>query len=109
MTTLNKITGVVTGEYGTARTLTVVDDDGNVVDLSAFTTVVVRAMSPDAATTLSFTGSLVSSGVNGQLTFTPSSGNTFTRDGTWEGQIQLGDTGVLNLTVPFQFIVEKQI
>ena len=57
MSSINKITGIVAGQYGTAITLEVVDDEGIVVDLSSFTGITVRSISSDARTTLSFTGS----------------------------------------------------
>lgn len=109
MTTMNIITGVVVGQFGTAITLEVVDDEGNVVDLSSFTGITVKTRSPDARTTLSFTGSLVGDGTSGQFSFTPASGNTFDRDGTWEGQVQFSASGVLVLTVIFKLEVEKKI
>lgn len=105
---MNKITGLVVGQYGQAIPLTVVDENGLVVDLSAYTAVVVRALSPDARTTLNITGALVTA-TGGAISFTPSSGVTFDRDGTWEGQVQFTDTGVLALTALFELEVEKQI
>jgi hypothetical protein len=109
MTTLNVVTGVVVGQYGIAITLQIVDDEGNVVDLSSFTSVTVKTRSPDARTTLSFTGTLVGGGTGGQFSFTPASGNTWDRDGLWEGQAQFTATSVLSLTVPFVLEVSKKI
>ena len=109
MATLNKITGLVVGEYGTARTLTIVDDEGIAIDLSSYTGVTLKAHSPDARTTLSFTGTLVGGGTGGQFSFTPISSNTFDRDGTWEGQVQFTASGILVLTVIFEMEVAKKI
>ena len=109
MSSINKITGIVAGQYGTAITLEVVDDEGIVVDLSSFTGITVRSISSDARTTLSFTGSLVGGGTGGQFSFTPASDNTFDRDGTWQGQVQFTASGVLVLTVIFEIEVEKKI
>lgn len=109
MTQLNKVTGLVHGQYGTPIVLTVVDDDGIVIDLSSYTGVTVRAIGPDGRTTLSFTGALVGGGTGGQFSFTPTSNNTFDRDGIWEGQVQFTATSILVLTVVFELDVDKKI
>jgi hypothetical protein len=109
MATLNKITGLVKGQYGSSIPLTVVDDEGNVIDLSSYTGITIRTISPDARTTLEFTGAFVSDGTDGEISFTPTSSNTFDRDGTWEGQVQFTASGILVLTVIFEMEVEKKI
>ena len=109
MTTLNKITGLVVGQYGSEIALTVVDDEGTVIDVSSYTGITIKALSPDARTTLSFTGAFVSTGTDGQIDFTPTLSNTFDRDGTWEGQVQFTASGILVLTVIFEMEVEKKI
>ena len=43
------------------------------------------------------------------ISFTPTSNNTFDRDGTWEGQVQFTASGILVLTVIFEMEVEKKI
>lgn len=109
MTTLNKVTGLVAGQYGSAVPLTVVDDEGTAIDISSYTGITVKALSPDGRTTLSFTGSLVGGGTGGQFSFTPTSSNTFDRDGTWEGQVQFTATNILVPTVIFEMEVAKKI
>jgi len=109
MTTLNKLTGVVVGQYGTAIVLEAVDDDGIVIDLSSYTAVSVRAISDDAQKTLSFTGALVGGGTSGQFSFTPAVANFFDRSGTWKGQAEFTKTSVVDLTIVFEIIVEKRI
>lgn len=109
MATLNKVTGLVVGEYGNAHTLTVVDDEGIAIDISSYTGITLKALSPDARTTLSFTGTLVGGGTGGQFSFTPASGNTFDRDGTWKGQAQFTASGILALTVIFEMEVDGKI
>ena len=106
---MNKITGLVAGQYGTSITLTVVDDEGTVVDLSSYTGITIKAISPDARTTLSFTGAFVSDGIDGQISFSPASNKTFSRDGAWEGQVQFTASSILVLTVIFEMEVEKKI
>ena len=106
---MNKITGLVSGQYGTAVPITVVDDEGNVIDVSSYTGITIKAISPDARTTLSFTGALVGDGTDGEISFTPTSSDTFDRDGTWKGQVQFSATNILVLTVIFEIEVEKKI
>lgn len=109
MASLNKVTGLVTGQYGNSIALTVVDDDGVAIDISAYTGITIRALSPDARTTLSFTGAFVATGTDGRFSFSPTSGNTFDRDGTWEAQVQFTATSILALTVIFEMEVAKKI
>ena len=109
MATFNKISGLVVGQYGTSIVLTIVDDEGVVINLSAYTGITIRAISPDARTTLSFTGALVGDGTGGQISFSPTSNNTFDRDGTWKGQVQFTAGGILALTVIFEMEVEQKI
>jgi hypothetical protein len=106
---MNKVTGLVSGQYGTAIPLTIVDEDGQVVDLSSYTGITIKAISPDARTTLSFTGAFVVDGTDGEIDFTPTSSSTFDRDGTWKGQVQFSATDVLAPTVIFDIEVEKKI
>ncbi len=105
MATLNRITGLVSGQYGTSIPLTIVDDEGTGIDISAYTSIIVKAHSPDARTVLSF--SSTGGDTAGNFSILPSSGNTFDRDGTWIGQVQLGATGILDMTVIFDMEVDK--
>ena len=109
MATLNKVTGLVVGQFGSSIVLTVVDDEGTVIDISSYTGITIKALSPDARTTLSFTGAFTGTGIDGQFSFTPASGNRFDRDGRWEGQVQFTAAGILVLTVIFEMDVEKKI
>jgi hypothetical protein len=105
---MNKITGVIAGQSGVAITLPIVDVDGVAKDLSAFTAVIVKAIHTDGQPSASFTGS-ISSATGGLITITPSTTVYFTRDGNWIGQAQFSDTGIYAPTVPFVFVVEKQL
>lgn len=109
MTMLNKVTGVVVGQYGIAIVLRALDDNGQIIDLSTYTGVTVRIISDDAQKTLSFTGALVGGGSGGQFSFTPLVSNTFDRPGTWIGQGEFTKASTVALTVPFEVIVEKRI
>jgi hypothetical protein len=109
MATINKITGIVEGQYGTAIALQVVDDEGQVVNLSSYTGATVRTVSPDARTTLSFTATLIGGGAGGQFSFTPTSANTFDRDGIWKAQVQFTATDILSLTIIFEIEVDRKL
>jgi hypothetical protein len=109
MASLNKVTGLVAGQYGSSIPLTVVDDEGNAIDISSYEGITIRALSPDARTTLQFTGAFVGDGTDGEFSFSPTSSNTFDRDGTWEGQVQFTASGILVLTVIFEMEVGKKI
>lgn len=109
MAVVNKISGLVVGQYGSTIPLTIVDDEGVAVDVSSYTGITIKAISPDARTTLSFTGSFISSGTDGRIQFTPGSSNTFDRDGTWDGQVQFTAGGILALTVVFEMEIIKKI
>lgn len=104
---MNKVTGLVAGQYGSNISLTVVDDEGTGIDLVSYTSITVRAMSPDARTTLVFSSSGGDS--SGNFSILPSSGNTFDRDGTWLAQANLEATGILALSVIFGMEVERKI
>lgn len=109
MATINKVVGVVAGQFGTTIPLQIVNDEGTVVNLSSYTGVTVRTVSPDARTTLVFTGTLIGGGTGGQFSFTPTISNTFDRDGTWKSQVQFTATNILALTVVFDMEVDKKI
>lgn len=105
---INTLEGIVQGQYGSTIPISVVDENGDAADLSNFTVVVLRALSPDAQTTVQLSGSFVSSS-GGTLTVTPDSTTNFDVEGKWEGQCQFSDTGVLDLTEIFTIEVSKQI
>ena len=109
MPAINKIYGLVVGQYGTSIPLSIVDDDGQPIDLSDYTGIIVRAISPDARTTLEFTGEFADDGTDGNILFTPTSNNTFDRDKTWKGQVRFTATGIVALTVIFEMEVEGKI
>lgn len=104
---INNIEGLVEGQYGVAVPITVVDDDGTGIDLTAYTTISVRALSPDARTTVSFSSS--GGDTAGAFSISPSSSNTFDRDGTWKAQAAFEATGILALSVIFNMVVERKI
>lgn len=109
MTTLNKISGFVVGQYGVAVELQVVNSAGNAEDISGYTGINVVLISPDRRTALEFTGTFTTDGSDGKIQFTPTSGNTLDRPGIWNGQIELTAVSTLALTVPFEAQVEARL
>jgi hypothetical protein len=109
MATLNKIEGLVVGQYGTAVELQVVDSDGNAEPIDSYTGITVVLRSQDWKTSLEFTGAFSTDGTDGKLVFTPTSGNTFDRSGTWNGQVEFTATSILAMTVPFEAEVAPKI
>lgn len=106
---MNKIKGLVVGQYGESISLTVVDKNGNAVDISAYTsgtTVVLR--DPKSLKTLSYGGSFVTDGTDGKVSFTPSSGD-IDRPGTWEGQITLTKAAATARTRVFDVEIDKAL
>lgn len=109
MAELNVITGMVVGQYGEAVQLTIADDDGNAADISTYTSsITVTLRDPKALKTLSYTATFVTNGTNGQIQFTPASGD-IDRPGTWEGQVKLAHATGAALTKVFEVVVEKRI
>lgn len=106
---IGEVTGIVKGQYGTAITIYIVDDEGTAIDISTYTgTKQVILRSPDAKKTVTLTASFVGTGSTGGLTFTPASGD-LNYAGTWVGQVVLPKTSVVDYSAPFEFIVEKRV
>lgn len=109
MTQLNVIEGIVQGQYGEAITLQVVDDDGNGIDISGYTTSkAVTLRDPASMKTLSYSASFSTDGTDGKVYFTPAAGG-IDREGVWEGQIKLEAASALRFTVVFSVNVDKRI
>jgi len=103
------LTGVVRGQFGVAIPLTILDADGLAVDISAYTGAVLRAVSPDAHTTVQITAAIVTA-TAGAITVTPDTPSaSFDRDGTWKAQIQLTATNKLAMTEVFEIEVDNKL
>lgn len=110
MSTINQITGLVVGQYGNSIELTIVDADGVAIDISSYSTSqTVYARSPHDLTTLTFTASFKTTGSDGKIVFSPASGNTFDRKGTWTGQVVLLSASAKSLSVPFEMVVGEAL
>lgn len=109
MAELNKITGIVVGQYGNVITLTVVDANGNALDISSYTGMTVYARAPFDLKTLSWTASFVTDGSDGKIQFTPLVASIFDRSGSWTGQVKLTKTSIVAWTVPFTIEVQEAL
>lgn len=109
MADINKISGIVVGQYGDAITLTIVDKNGAAVDISAYTTSLsVTLRDPYTLKTVSYTATFVTDGTNGQIRFTPSSGD-IDRPGIWEGQVKMEKVSAIAKTNVFEVNIEKSL
>ncbi len=107
MDVLNKVQGFIEGEYGLAHSMQIVDDDGAGVDLTSYTTIILKALSADAQKSLSFSSTGGDS--SGNFAITPDTATFFDRAGTWTAQVQLQTASILAMTIPFELIVELQV
>jgi hypothetical protein len=106
---INVIKGIVAGQYGSPIRLVIVDSDGDPIDISSYTTgKTVFLREPFANKTVSFIATYVTNGVDGELQFTPTSGD-LDRPGKWEGQIKLATASAAVYTAVFEFNVDKKI
>lgn len=110
MTIVNKLLGVKVGEYGNTITLTLVNDAGTAVDISAFTTAkTVTLESPDHIKKVTCTGSFSgNNGTDGVITFAPASGD-IDREGDWTGQVELEAASARALSDIFTISVERRL
>jgi hypothetical protein len=110
MATVNLLTDVYVGEFGDAIVLTLIDDAGVAVNVSAYTsTKTLRARTPDAQKTVSWTVTFVTDGSNGQVQFTPAAATEIDRPGDWECQVELTAGGKSKKSFPFIMRVGKGI
>lgn len=109
MATVNLLTDVYVGEYGDAIIITLIDDDGVPVDVSAYTSAkTLRARTPDALKSVNWTISFVNTGADGLIRFTPASGD-IDRAGDWECQAELTTGTAVKKSYPFIMRVLKGI
>jgi hypothetical protein len=109
MATVNLLTDVYVGEYGDAIIVTLIDDDGNPEDVSAYTsTKTLHARSPDAQKSVNWTVTFVNTGADGVVQFTPAQGD-IDRHGDWEAQFELTTAGSSKKSFPFVMRVGKGV
>jgi hypothetical protein len=104
-TRANLIENVITGEYGSAIFLVLVDENTDPMDISMYTGWQVILRSPDQLKTLTYTATLVSDGTDGKLYFTPAAATDIDRAGKWKGMIKLTATTLVTKSEIFDMIV----
>ena len=104
--TIEPILGVMAGSYGQTITLTVVDEDGTVQDVSGYTTITIVGQSPDGRKTATANGSYVSDGSDGQVSFTWASGD-IDRSGTWILQMEFTTASEVFKSQPTEMVVGR--
>lgn len=109
MTELNRITGIVKGQYGEAIVLTIVDDNGTPIDISSYTTSKsVTIFNPASLTKKTYTATFVTTGTDGQIQFTPADGD-IDSSGMWQGQVKLATGTAVVYSVLFEIEVIERI
>lgn len=107
MAEINKVKGIVVGQFGEALQFTIVDSAGNAVDISAYnSTKQAFLRSPFTLKPLTYTATFVTDGTNGQLQFTPATGD-IDRPGTWQLQFKLPSASATRYTQIADVEVEK--
>ena len=109
MAEINRIRGIVVGQYGEAIQFTIVDSDGNAVDLSGYNaTKTAYLRGPFSTPVKTYTATFVTDGTNGQIKFTPSSGD-ISVPGDWELQFKLTSASITRYTQVAIVEVEKAL
>lgn len=109
MAELNRITGIVVGQYGEPIYITIVDDSGTAINISGYTTSKqVTIFNPNSLTTKTYTASFTTTGVDGGLNFTPAAGD-IDGAGIWKGQVRLKTASAEALSVLFNMEVVERI
>ena len=108
MAQINRIKGIVVGQYGEALQFTIVDKDGNAVDISSYSSTKQAFLrDPFTLKPLTYTATFVSDGTNGQIQFTPTLSTDIDRPGTWELQFKLSSASATRYTQIANVEVEK--
>ena len=109
---VNVLEGIIQYEFGETVTLTIVDDTGVAIDISAYDgTKEVTFRHKDGVTTpVTRTLSFAVAGADGKVTFTFASSN-ITKAGDWTGQVKLRNSGetVITFSEPFLMRVIRNI
>jgi len=108
---VNVLEGIIQYEFGETVTLTIVDDMGVAIDISAYDgTKEVVFRHKDGQTTVTRTLSFAVAGADGKVTFTFAAGNII-KAGDWTGQVKLRNSGetVITFSEPFLMRVIRNI
>lgn len=108
-TTIPVLKGLVVGEYGKQQAVTLKDFDGVAQDVSSYTGISIVCRSPGGTKTVTVTGSFATTGADGIVAWSFSTGAFLDRDGEWLMQVVLTKTGYVTKSYPFLAEVEKSI
>lgn len=109
VTEIDKIKGLVVGQGGEALQFTVVDSDGNAVDISSFNSTLTAYLRDQyGLITKNYTLTFVGAGTDGQVKFTPTAGD-IDRAGVWLLQFKLTKTGVVRYVGPAEVYVSPAL
>jgi baseplate upper protein BppU len=109
MAEVNKITGLVVGQYGTALQFTIVDANGSAVDISSYATAKTAYLrSPYDNKLVTHDATFVTDGTNGQIKFTPATGE-IDRPGLWTLQFKLATASAVVYTSIASVLVERAL
>lgn len=95
------------GDVGVVFTITIVDDNGAVIDISSFTDFKMKFELPDRSTQ-SFTATLVTTGEDGKITYTTETG-LFDLIGVYKVQGWVSDGSQIFSTREAEFVVLESI
>lgn len=105
----NIIYGNVVGEYGKDNIVTAKDSDGNVQDLSGFTSLTTKIRSPKGRKIISIASTFVTDGSNGQFAFAFPSTNRPDVPGDWEATTQFESASQMAKTYLYIVQVEPSV
>ena len=101
--------GAVAGEYGKDFVVTLKNFDNEPQNVSTYTGINLYFRSPDGTKTVTCTGSFVTDGSDAQVQWNFSSTSPLDREGIWEGQIKLTQTGQLTRSYVFDLECDRSI
>lgn len=101
--------GAVVGEYGKTYVVTLKNFDDEAQNVSAYTSLNLYFRSPDGIKTVNSTGSFVTDGSDAQLQWSFDSDNYLDREGIWEGQAKLEQSGQLSRSYVFDLECDRSL
>ena len=104
-----RVKGAVVGEYGKGYAVCCKDFDETAQDISTYTGITIKSRSPDAKRTFSSTGSFLTDGSDGWVSWSFDSDNYPDRPGDWDEQVWLSKSATLTKSYPFILEVEESI
>lgn len=100
--------GLVEGSYGYTILITLLDQNGAVQNISAYTTISVILRSEDERKRVTCSGSFATDGTDGKIIFQTAAAD-LDREGTWRGQVSLSNVSSQVLSYPFTIDVGEAV